>query len=165
MKKLTAIWDIKDGVVHVVHRDKFKDAVKNLPNGRYICIIEKAYRKRSNNQNATFWAIAYRIIQEALEDTTGEKVTPEFVHELCKDKCLPPDYVEQLKEDHENKEPELINEETGEVYKSPFRLTTTKMTTTQAMEYYRNMQEFGREWLGCDIPEPAPNYKNEADET
>jgi len=162
MKKLTAIADFKLGVgiPNFLNNKEFRDNLK-LCDGRYIVTFEKAYRKRSNSQNSSIWAVPYVLIQNALiaegyEEAKGEKGKL-YVHEICKENCLPVEYVDQLKEEH--KEKCLISKNSGQIISMPFRLTTKKMTTVQCMEYYSNLQNFGYEFFSIEIPDPEKNYK------
>ena len=38
------------------------------------------------------------------------------------------------------------------------------MKTIEMMEYYSNLQDFGKQWFNVDIPDPDPEYKNETKE-
>lgn len=152
MKTLTTVCDLQAGKASFVKEKEFKEALKCLPDGRYIVTFEKNYRQRSGQQNKTFWGIAYKIIQQGLiEQGYLEARSSEWVHELCKENCLPYKYKERLKNVAKK---HLINEKSGEEIELPIRLTTTEMTTVEAMEYYSNMQNFAAEFLGCDIPDP-----------
>jgi hypothetical protein len=77
--------------------------------------------------------------------------------------CLPDDYKERLKEGWNNTKP-LIDIRTGELFKSAFRLTTKKMTTIDASNYYANMQKFYAEYFASGkpddmIPDPIHDFK------
>ena len=157
MNELIAIGNMKDGVMTIVKRKQFEEAIKLLTNGRYIIKFYKHYKKRSNAQNNSFWGIPYTLIYEALINLGHYDMTLEKAAEVCKENCLPSEYIEKLKS--EQKET-IINIKTGEIIEMPFRLTTTKLTTIWAMEYYRNMQQFGAEYLGIDIPDPDSDWKN-----
>jgi hypothetical protein len=152
MNNLTAVCDIKAGKTSFVKENEFKQAIKCLADGRYLVTFEKQYKHRSGQQNKTFWGIAYKIIQQGLiEQGYSEAKNKEWVHEFCKENCLPGEYVQRLKQVEIKP---LINEKTGEVIEMPFRLTTTQLTTIEAMEYYTNMQNLAAEFLGCEIPDP-----------
>lgn len=151
MNKLTAICDIDDGAMKIIHRDKFATAVKCLAKGRYVIKLEKIYRKRSNQQNKSWWGLAYDFLLQGFYELGYDQVDLNFIHEWAKANCLPPEYVERLKKMHEEK---CVSKTTGEILNIPFRLTTTELTTIEGMEYYQNMQRLGAELLGVDIPEP-----------
>jgi hypothetical protein len=154
-KRITAVADKKNGLFHVIRRNDLQNAIDNLPEGRYTMLIEKQYSKRSTQQNRAIFGIAYNILRDAFQETWGEPVTIEFVHNFCKNRFLPADYIERLKTEYEHKE--IVNKETGEVISTNFELTTTRMTTIEAMQYYANLQKFGAEFLNINIPDPNEN--------
>lgn len=152
MRNLTAICDIKAGKAIFVKEKEFKQAIQCLSDGRYLVTFEKQRKIRSGQQNKTFWGIAYKIIQQGLIEAGHEEAgSIDFVHEICKENCLPLDYKEKLLSEPVES---IVNKNTGEVIDLPNRLTTTKMSTVEAMEYYQNMQKFAAEFLGCYIPDP-----------
>jgi hypothetical protein len=143
---------IKDGVISFP-RKKLKESISNLKDGNYLLTIEKFYRVRSIQQNRATFGIPYKLLRSCFSEAFGEAVSIEWTKEFCKERFLPADYVEQLKEDW-NKSKILTNYETGQEIEIPFRLTSTKMSTVQQMEYYQNMQKFGAEFFQIDIPDP-----------
>lgn len=159
MKRIETLASIEAGKLAIKQREKFASAVADLPEGDYFLILEKIYAKRSIKQNRAKFGIPYKILQSCFIESTGERVSIDWIHEFCKERFLPGEYVEQLREEWEQKKSILI-EKSGEVIEMPFRLTTTKMNTVQEMKYYESMQRFGSEFFYVDIPDPDPNYKN-----
>ena len=77
---------------------------------------------------------------------------------------LPNDYRERIFEKWKLKEG-MVNLRTGEIYKTPFRLTTTKMSKKDSNNYYEAMQngyamDFSSEDENDQIPDPKKNWKN-----
>lgn len=162
--KLTTWFDVfKDGTKQIHEKDKFKNAFDNLEPGRYIYIVEKQLNKRSLEQNNAMWAIPYLYFENSLVEA-GQLQNPskQQVHEWCMHYCLPEDYKERIRKEYDAQEP-LVDIRTGELFKPSFRLTTTKMSTVDAMHYYENMQNFYAEWFAKDekdqIPDPIKNWK------
>ena len=162
--KITTWVDIFESGKKVTHnRDKFKDALENLRPGRYIYTIEKVENKRSLDQNNAMWGIPYEFFRLALIES-GEFKDPSKhqIHEWCMYYFLPEDYKERIRKEWEEQEP-MIDRRTGEVFKTAFRLTTTKMTTIDAMHYYENKQNGYAEFFSNDetdlIPDPDPLKK------
>lgn len=153
---------IKTGQI-VFPRKKLKESIAKFKDGNYLLYIEKFYKQRSSQQNRAKWGIPYKILRACFSDSFGYNVSIDWVHNFCKERFLPEDYVEQLKAEWEQNKV-LVNYETGQEIEMPFILTTTKMNTVQEMEYYKNMQLFGAEFFNVDIPDPDPNYKNKKDE-
>lgn len=143
---------IKSGKIEFP-RKKIEESISKLPDGNYFFTIEKFYKLRSVQQNRAKFGIAYKILKACFSESYGESVSIEFVHEYCKQNFLPAGYVERLKEEHE-KNKILVNYNTGQEIEIPFRLTTTKLTTIEEMEYYKNMQRFCAEFFNQDIPDP-----------
>lgn len=161
MARLEALASVRSGKLAIKQREKFAQAISDLPDDEYILSLEKAYVRRSKKQHNSFFGVAYRVLQNCFYEATGEFVTTEFVHEFAKARFLPGQYVERLKEEHANK-PQFLNKNTGEVVEVPFILTTTKMTTVEAMDYYLNMQRFCAEFFNTDLPDPDKNYKEKS---
>lgn len=155
---------LEEGKLTIVKESVFKDSLKISPNGRYFLTLERAYNKRSVAQNNSLFGIPYKILKEAFEDSFGYTLSIQWVHDYCKDNLLPLDYNERImnewNEDPKNK---LVNKVTGEETIIPFKPTTTKMRTVEMMEYYKNLQLFGLEYLDADIPDPDPNYLKNTD--
>jgi hypothetical protein len=150
---------IKEGKISFP-RKKIEESISKLKDGNYLLSIEKFYKPRSTQQNKAKFGIPYKLLRSYFQDAFGESVSIEWVHEYCKENFLPEDYKEQLKEEWE-KIKILVNYNTNKEIEIPFRLTTTKMSTIQEIEYYHNMQKFGAEFFEIDIPDPDINYKNQ----
>lgn len=164
ISKIKDHFDIINSKAYYTDRDKFLYLFKNLQDGRYIHTIELVKNIRSKEQNNAMWGIPYMYFERALIETGNyQNPSKDQIHQFCMHHCLPEDYKERIKKEWED-EPAMIDMKTGEMFKKAFRLTTTKMKTTDAMNYYTNMQNFYAENLssGADdqIPDPDPDYKN-----
>lgn len=144
--------------------EKYKQLIKNLKNGRYIQIIERVENKRSLDQNNSLWGIPYLFFEKALLEN-GEflhRPSKQQVHEYCMHYCLPEDYKERIRKEYDET-PAMIDKRTGEMFKSAFRLTTTKLSTVDAMHYYENLQNFYAEYFSSGptdlIPDPDKSKK------
>ena len=161
MKIQTWVDVTETGKKEIHEREKFQDAISNLKYGRYIYTIEKVENIRSLDQNNAMWGIPYAFFNRVLKETGHfENPSKEQTHEFCMHYCLPEDYKERLKKEWDAM-PSLKDIRTGKFFKTPFRLTTKKMSVEDAMHYYSNMQKFyaenfasGRE--GDSIPDPIP---------
>lgn len=144
---------------------KFKLLIKSLSDGRYLNHIERIENIRSREQNNAMWAIPYLYFKQALiEAGIFKNPSKNDTHNWCMVQCLPSDYKQRIFEDWQRIEP-IVNYKTFETYKEPFRLTTTKMKTTDSMHYYENMQLFYAENFSSGeekdfIPDPNKNYKD-----
>jgi hypothetical protein len=139
--------------------EEYQKQMKSLKPGRYIITTEKVENKRSLEQNNAMWGIPYMFFEKALLDI-GEFLHPpskKQVHEYCMHYCLPEDYKERLKKKYDEM-PAMVDKRTGELFKSAFRLTTTEMSTVDAMHYYENLQNFYAEYFSSGendlIPDP-----------
>jgi len=81
------------------------------------------------------------IVRHGLLDT-GYKVGIEETHELMK-------YKFNLKE--------IVNEQTGEIMQTIG--SSTKMTTTQMMEYFQDIAIWALEYLNIHIPQPGEQLR------
>jgi len=150
--------------------DDYKQRLKELPSGRYIQKTEKVFNNRSLEQNNAMWAIPYKYFEQALTES-GQLHDPSKnqIHEWAMHYCLPEDYKERIKAEWTAQEP-LTDIRSGELFKTAFRLTSTRMTTVDAMNYYRNMQDFYAEYFSSGkekdvIPGPVKNYKDKTNDT
>jgi len=171
MKQILFRTKIKDGKLSIYEKGKFDTAISVAPDGEYWGTLEKIYNKRSVPQNNSVFGIAYKILKNCLQESTGEIWTIDKVHEFCKDNdknqndLLPLDYLERIKKEWgANPKNQIANKETGETIILPFVVTTTKMQTIEMMEFYSNLQRFAAEWFGVEIPDPDPEWKTKKDE-
>jgi hypothetical protein len=169
MNKIETYFDKTGNVLKWENLDEYKKAIHNLPFGRYIVRIEKVFNKRSLEQNNAIFGIPYKYFEKVLTES-GQLHNPskQQIHEWCLHYCLPEDYKERIKQEWKDQEP-LVDIRTGELFKTAFRLTSTKMTTVDAMTYYRNMQDFYAEFFSNGdekdvIPDPIKGYKKDKTE-
>jgi hypothetical protein len=166
--KLQTWFDVENGVEFWHNLPGFKSQREEIKkkDGRYIVTYEKEDDQQSREQNNARWAIPYLFFEKALKDTgnlpqTSSKLD---VHEWCMLNYLPNDYRERIFEKWKLKEG-MVNLRTGEIYKTPFRLTTTKMSKKDSNNYYEAMQngyamDFSSEDENDQIPDPKKNWKN-----
>jgi hypothetical protein len=163
--KLQNWFDIENGVRLWHNLQDWKENFNSLKDGRYIIIVEKVEDIRSKEQNNSLWGIPYMFFMQSLIEC-GELENPskEIVHKWCMANFLPSDYRERIYEEWKEIKG-VVNRKTGEVYKDPFRLTTTKMTKIDCMNYYKNMQNGYLEIFSSDpekdfIPDPKKDWKD-----
>ncbi len=162
--KIETWFDVQDGIKYWHNLHEYKRQMVNLKDGRYYTLTERIENQQSREQNNARWAIPYMFFERALKETgnlpqTASKLD---VHEWAMVNCLPSDYRERIYELWKSK-PGTINIKTGEVYKEPFRLTTTKMSKKDSNNYYEAMQDCYAENFSSGepsdlIPDPDPNY-------
>ena len=129
------------GALKISNRRGLVQDLERLEGKELVVTIERKKKKRSNSQNAYMWGCVIPIVRQGLIDAGWEREkvnSAEVVHELLKDMFCPRE--------------EVINENTGEVMRLP--ATTTNITTTQMMEYIADIQRWGAEFLGINIPDP-----------
>lgn len=61
-----------------------------LPECGVIFEWGNADSKRNAEQNSLMWVSAYRPIAQYMSEASGKVITSEMIHEVCKDKFLPP---------------------------------------------------------------------------
>jgi hypothetical protein len=135
MKQIVAPGNIKNGKLEMLDKGAFlrdiqitfdKDCVVDV-------IIERAGKKRSNQQNRYLWGIPYKL----LSDHTG--YTPDEMHGICKDKFLKRHF--------------RVAEE--EFY---IGASTANLSTIEFEEYAENIRRWGAT-LGVNIPLPNENLE------
>lgn len=114
-----------------------QDAIKSLEGKEVVITIEKAKKKRSNQQNAFYWGICLPIVRNCLKEA-GNNFSIKDVHEILKLKFL--------------KEVVLVDENTGECIERV--KSTTQLGTADFMYYIAEIQKMCNEWFGVVIPEP-----------
>lgn len=125
------------------NRNLVLNAIKYF-NGKDVVITFSKHKKsRSNNQNRFYWGVVLPLVQKGLLDATGELRSNDNIHY----KILLPLFAPTN---------EIVNVDSGECINE--RLTSSEMTTTQFCEYILEVQKWGAEFLGIDIP--SPNEEN-----
>lgn len=113
--------------------------------GTYKIDVRLVRRRRTVDQNGWLWGCIYPLLRQALNAQGWEFVTDEQVHEFFK---------AQMAADH------VLNKHTGEVVEIP--RSTKEMDTVTFSTYCDQLRDYGREYLGVEIPDPIPaEYRKE----
>lgn len=115
------------------------DLIKSFEGSDVVISFEKPKKKRSNPQNAFYWGVCIVLVQQGLKDATGEFRSADNIHYNI---LLP--LFAPLRE--------LVNTTSGEITSE--RLTSSDMTTTQFAEFIMEIQNWAKEFLNIDIPNP-----------
>jgi len=125
------------------NRNLVLQAIKSFNGKEVVITFSKPKKSRSNNQNSYYWGVVLPLVQKGLLDATGELRSNDNIHY----KILLPLFAPTN---------EIVNTDSGECINE--RLTSSEMTTTQFCEYIMEVQKWGAEFLGIDIP--SPNEEN-----
>jgi hypothetical protein len=125
------------------NRNLVLNAIKSFNDKDVVISFYKPKKNRSNNQNRYYWGLVLPLIQNGLLEATGELRSVDNIHY----KILLPLFAPTN---------EIVNKDTGECITE--RLTSSDLTTTQFCEYILEIQKWGAEFLGIDIP--SPNEEN-----
>lgn len=125
------------------NRNLVLQAIQSFNGKEVVITFSKPKKSRSNNQNSYYWGVVLPLVQKGLLDATGELRSNDNIHY----KILLPLFAPTN---------EIVNVDTGESLLE--RLTSSEMTTTQFCEYILEVQKWGAEFLGIDIP--SPNEEN-----
>ena len=109
----------------------------NAKDGEYRIEVTKIRGRRSTEQNAWLWGCIYPLLLVGLNGAGYGFANVEQVHEFCKAQFNGED---------------IVNVHTGEVLRVPN--STAKMDTLTFATYCDKLREWGREFLGVEIPEP-----------
>lgn len=107
--------------------------------GTYKIDVKLVRRRRTVDQNSWLWGCIYPLLHQALNAQGWEFVTDEQVHEFFK---------AQMTDD------KVINKHTGEIIDIP--RSTKEMDTVTFSTYCDQLREYGRQYLGVEIPDPVP---------
>lgn len=113
--------------------------LSNAHDGTYRIDVKMVRRRRTLDQNAWLWGGIYPLLRIALNAQGWEFVNDEQVHEFFK---------AQMAAD------QVINKHTGEVIEIP--RSTREMDTLTFSTYCDKLRDYGREYLGVEIPDPIP---------
>lgn len=132
----------KGKTFRVVGAADFKKELDLLPVGRYRLTVTKFTRKASHEQFKYLYGLVYPLSMIALNDAGYEFVNIDQVDLFWKAMFA-------------NKE--VINRETGEIYKIP--LSKSEFMTIDEMTYCDAIRNYCSEYLMTNIPDPDPNWK------
>lgn len=135
-KTITALGNITGGILYISDRDKFDVAVANVPDCVVEVVVTKVYSKRSNAQSRYYHGIVVPMIQAAMSEVVGERLTHGEAHEWLKRQFNSRD----------------IPTENGHVI--TLSTTTARLNTAAFSEYIERCRQFAADTLGLDIPDP-----------
>lgn len=127
IKKVDGLFDLKPLYTW------FKQAL----DGMYQMEVKVVRKPRTNDQNGWLWGCIYPMLLDALLDAGWDFVSVEQVHEFFK---------AQMTAD------KVVNKHTGEIISFP--TSTATMDTVTFSTYCDKLREYGREYLGIEIPDP-----------
>lgn len=127
---------VENGVIKT-NRKALNEAIQQH-NGKEVTItIQRKKKTRSNLQNAFYFGVIVKLIQNAIKEQWGERKSIDEVHEFLKQNLH---FTEK------------VNESTGEIIR--LAKSTTVDSTTDFMVYLDEISKFGKEWFNIDVPEP-----------
>lgn len=124
------------------NRNMLNDALCSFEGKEIVIKIEKAKKKRSNNQNRYYHGVVIPIVKNCLKES-GNLLSNDNTHELLRLKFL--------------KVTILAKEETGE-YVERIK-STTELSTSQFMDYIAEIREWILDFFNVDIPLPTDDLK------
>lgn len=110
--------------------------------GFYRIEIKRIRKPRSNDQNGWLWGCIYPMLLDALLEAGWEFVSVEQVHEFFK--------AQMAAE-------KVVNKHTGEIVEFP--RSTATMDSVTFSTYCEKLREYGREYLGVEIPDPDKYWR------
>lgn len=139
MIREVSTYGTKEGSSTKVHnRKRFLEQIGQLSDGRIEIIYRRVYKKRSSEQNRYYWGVIVKEFQTGYHTENGEWIDKEAVHTI-------------LQSEFNSKE--VINKKTGEIIKVP--KGTSKLTTSEYMDYIAECIRFIAEWFHIEVPEPG----------
>lgn len=134
---------IVSGVLKIIHRENFDKEIKATKDMYVKVTIEKQKKKRSNPQNRYYWGVVIPMLKEKFKDL-GHHLDSEETHDFVK---------------HKFSRVELVSIETGDILESV--KGTSKMTTTEFMDYVVVIREWAAIYMNLRIPDPNEQFLNE----
>ena len=142
MRKIKIISKVEDGKL-VLNREQIGTAIASFEGKRIYVTIEQEKEKRTNSQNAYWWAVVVPIFQQGLHDA-GMTRTKEQTHELIGDLIKQRYGYSPLEKEFQ------VNDQ---VYVEKRR--TSELTKKEFMELVAYAKEFGREVFRITVPDPS----------
>ncbi len=121
------------------NRNLIINVIKTFEGKEMEISFSRPKKERSNRQNSHYWGFVLPVVQRGLMDATGELRSVENIHY----RILLPMFAPEA---------EISNKHTGEIINE--KLSSSEMSTVQFMAYMREIQHWGAEFLGIDIPDP-----------
>lgn len=111
--------------------------------GLYIVEVKRQRKPRSTDQNGWLWGCIYPLLLDGLLEAGWEFTNVEQVHEFFKSLVA---------------KDSVVNRHTGEIVEFP--VSTALMNTLQFSTYCEKLRDYGREFLGIEIPDPDKYWRN-----
>ncbi len=127
---------IKDGKLFISSRKSFDKEISEQKNMYVRVTVEKAKKKRSNQQNRYWWGVCIPYLKNGFKDL-GYRLDSEETHDFVKHKFC---------------RSEIISVETGEILETV--KGTSKMSTTEFMDLIADIQEWAAIFMNVEIPDP-----------
>lgn len=148
MKKITAIGIKEENKPFMITtKSVFQDLLNDLPKGKYKLTVEKYFKKSSPAQFGWLYACVYPLSLIALNDAGYEFVNLDEVDQFWKSMFA-------------NKE--ILNRETGEIMNIP--KSKSEFVTVDQMAYCEKIRQYCAEYLGVNLPDPDPNWKEKVNQ-
>ena len=143
MKALTYIGSVlPDGTIKLPKRLR-AEVGKAFAGKEVVVTFARPKKTRSSEQNRYYWGVVVRMVCEAFNEI-GNPVNADnqediqSVHEFLKRRFL---------------QPEIFVDANGEAHEIGW--STSRLTTSQMMDYIAQVQQFAAEFLNVIIPDPG----------
>jgi len=138
MDKVIFNAQIRDQKLHIIHRSKLDQFVRECGWSQVQVTLSKKKKSRSLGQNAYLFGVCYPMIAEGIKEAWGISLSKDEVHSFCKIKFC---------------KKEIVDPNTGEVTTIPGH--TSELSTTQFADYIADIQKFAQEYLNTYVPDPG----------
>jgi len=128
------------------HRTALMTIVNGL-SGLQRVTFKPAYRGRTLRQNSYYWGCALPTIRDGMEETWGERLIVDEVHEFLRAKFL---------------DKPVVNRETGEVVGRRAG-STAALNVNEFVQYLDQCIKFAGEYLNTEIPEASHSFASSDD--
>lgn len=136
----------------VQNRGKLFEVFAKFEGKNVTITVERRKDKRSNNANAYYHGVVVKMIKMAIEEQTGEVVTPGDVHEMLKGMFnFKPIYSFDC---------EITDETPGQRIPQ----STANLSTHAFAKYVERCRFWGNDFFNIEIPEPNEDIGEHIDE-
>jgi hypothetical protein len=143
MKTLTYIGHVSDAGDIKLPKRLRAEVGKAFAGKDIVATFARPKKTRSSEQNRYYWGVVVRMVCEGFQ-ALGNPVNPDNeidtqeVHEFLKRRFL---------------QPEIFVDANGEAHEIGW--STSRLSTSQMMDYIAQVQQFAAEFLNIVIPEPG----------
>lgn len=130
----------ESGKAKIYHRKEMEDWFAKNAGKDFTIKLERKKKSRSSMQNAYYWGVVLPTVRDRLAEL-GNEFSLQDTHEALKAKF------------------NLVEIKNNDEVSDEFVQSTSKLSTTEFMDYIDKVQRWANQFLGIIIPQPNEQIK------